>query len=318
MQKIKTVQPYKLLKVLFSDRSTAKSNAIKVMLITFVFAIIPPVIGGDGLLVLILLPTILLLILFPYMIYNPMLKDEYVPKKSYAFIRKLAKKELPSFLYDKEDEELRMFHSDVDYNTNVDLNETFGVNDKLIISYQNFDFEKKHMEDGDYLLGVSVQSLYCVYKKGSITKTKMSFDEIETIGLMLSIPNAYILQFRNNKNEEINVILYKETSLVVHPLLFINSLLDALDSYIENGGRPASNSSRRRVVINKGESSSGTSNQTVTSGVNRNIDISENHGAKTEAERSSSSRVLDFNYTSSILKEMADASYVDSNRKIEL
>ena len=76
------------------------------------------------------------------------------------------------------------YHQDIDFNVKVDLNAIFGVNDKLVISYQNFGYEKEKMEDGDYLLGVSPHGVYYVIKNQTITKTKINFNDIDTIGLL--------------------------------------------------------------------------------------------------------------------------------------
>ena len=305
MNKIKTVQPYKLLNVLFRDKSTAKSKAIKVGIIPLVFCLIWSFFDPEILFGVPLILFIMALIYSPFIFYNPKLGKDYVPKKSFGFIRKLAKGELPAFfgnMYKDEDKELRKFHSNIDYNTNLDLYELYGVNDKLILSYQNFDFKKQKMEDGDYLLGVSAQGLYCVSKKGTITKTKINFDEIVSVGLLFSIfrPICLALQIRSKRNEEINAILYVTTSDVVHPFLFINSLFEALDSFIENGGAVSNTSSRRRRV--------GVSPET-----NTGADSSETHRQDT-----SNRRVVDVSYSAGVLEEIRTATYVGTNRQIEI
>ena len=324
MDKIKTLQPYKLLKVLFRDKSTAKSKAIKVGLIALGSCLIMSVFDPE---ILIGVPLILLLMALmssPFMIYNPKIGENYVPKESFRFFRKIAKGELPAVfgnMYKSEDKELRKFHSNVDHNTNLDLYDLYGVNDKLIISYQNFDFKKQKLEDGDYLLGVSAQGIYCVCKNGTVTKTKINFDEIDSVGLLYSIfrPQSFVLQLRSKKNEEINAILYLSTSLVVHPFIFINSLLEALDDFIENGGGVSNNTSRRRrVVVNSGTTSS-TSNDMGQNDSGRSLDLGEtNTSTNEEQETSSSNRVVDITFSQSILEEMAGADYVESNRKIDL
>ena len=212
-------------------------------------------------------------------------------------------------------------HQDVDFNVNVDLNDVFGVNDKLIMSYQNFGYEKKNMEDGDYLLGVSAQGVYFVSKNQMVTKTKINFDEIDTLGLLSAIGNVYVFNIISTKNVEINIIINQNKSLMVHPVMLFNTLLNSLDSYILNGG-VASNtySRRRRVSISTGDTNGVANNTCAELDSQRIIDLDESEAQPNtiEGQETSNKRVVEITYSNGVLEEMAAASFIGSNRKIDL
>jgi len=358
MDKIKTVQPYKLYKKIFQDKSKAKVAVVSAVVLLLIMCIIDAELA---------LPIVLVLVLLgvPLMIYNPMLKKEYEPGKSYSWVKDSASgkptfviKWLPiigliggliadiaalmfpvctliagggcallAFLVKKNPEKwmdqesrLRMEnHQDVDYNVKVDLNDIYGVNDKLILSYQNFNFEKERMEDGDYLLGVSSQGVYFIGKNQTVTKTKINFDEIDTLGLLAAVGNVYVFNIISKQNVEINIIVNQNDSLVVSPVMLFNTLLNSLDSYIQNGGVVTNNASRRRRVVVNDSTPATTSNDTAQGDSRRNIELEETTGSNNEDQViSSSNRVVDIAFSQSILEEMAGADYVESNRKIEL
>lgn len=364
MDRIKTVQPYKLYKKIFQDKSKAKVAVVSAVVLLLIMCIIDAELA---------LPIVLVLILLgvPLMIYNPMLKKEYEPGKSYSWVKDYASgkptfviKWLPiigwiggliadiaasmfpmctlilgggftllAYLIKKKPEKLAMMdkwldkeshlrmenHQDIDYNVKVDLNDIYGVNDKLILSYQNFNFEKERMEDGDYLLGVSSQGVYFIGKNQTVTKTKINFDEIDTLGLLAAVGNVYVFNIISKQNVEINIIVNQNDSLLVSPVMLFNTLLNSLDSYIQNGGVVTNNASRRRRVVVNDSTPATTSNDTAQDDSRRNIELEETTGSNNEDQViSSSNRVVDIAFSQSILEEMAGADYVESNRKIEL
>ena len=360
MQKIKTVQPYKLYKKVFKDKSKAKWSIIGVL----AFLIIYPLIMGDP--ALFLMPLVMALLSLPLMVYNPFMKKEYEPGKSYSWVKDYASgkptfiiKWLPiigliggliadiaalmfpvctliagggcallAFLVKKNPEKwmdkesrLRMeSHQDVDYNVKVDLNELYGVNDKLQICYQNFDYEKTGMEDGDYLLGVSAQAVYFICKNKEIIKTKIDFEEIDTLGLLATIGNVYVFNMISQKGVEINIIVNQNNSLVVSPTMLFNSLLNLLDGFIQNGGIATSSTSRRkRMTINSSDSSAFAPEAPSLKDTGRNIDLGKTASLGEDSTASTSdNRVVDISYNDGLLAEMAAATFVESNRKIEL
>ena len=156
------------------------------------------------------------------------------------------------------------------------------------------------MEEGDYLLGVSPQGVYFVKKDQTITKTKINFDDIDTLGLLAGLGNVYVFHIISKHNDEINIIVDSNQSLLVSPIMLFNKMLKLLDAFIESGGAVTDSTSRRRRVSVPSSSSS-------SNGINT--------GASQE---SSNNRVIDISYSTGVLEEMRTATYVGSNRNIEI
>lgn len=295
MQKIKTVQPYKLYKKILKDRSKAKFALIGAVVVLLSSMVFDPDLG------LVLVPLFLILSI-PLTIYNPKLKAEYEPGVSYKYFRnyKNLQSKLPKALLDKEEQMRLENHQDVDFNVKVDLNDIYGVTDKLVMSYQNFSYEKKKMEDGDYLLGISPQGVYYVCKNQAVTKTKINFGDIDTLGLLAGIGNVFVFHIISKQNDEINIIVDQNDSLLVSPFMLFSALLKLLDDYILNGGVVANPSSKRRVVVSSrvGTSSGSTSAST--------------------QDATNNNRVIDLSYSTGVLEDMRTATFVGSNRQIEV
>lgn len=295
MQKIKTVQPYKLYKKILKDRSKAKFALIGAIVVLLSSMVFDPDLG------LVLVPLFLILSI-PLTIYNPKLKAEYEPGVSYKYFRnyKNLQSKLPKALLDKEEQMRLENHQDVDFNVKVDLNDIYGVTDKLVMSYQNFSYEKKKMEDGDYLLGISPQGVYYVSKNQAVTKTKINFGDIDTLGLLAGIGNVFVFHIISKQNDEINIIVDQNDSLLVSPFMLFSALLKLLDDYILNGGVVANPSSKRRVVVSSGVgTSSGSTSASTQDATNNN-------------------RVIDLSYSTGVLEDMRTATFVGSNRQIEI
>jgi hypothetical protein len=295
MQKIKTVQPYKLYKKILKDRSKAKFALIGAVVVLLSSMVFDPDLG------LVLVPLFLILSI-PLTIYNPKLKAEYEPGVSYKYFRnyKNLQSKLPKALLDKEEQMRLENHQDVDFNVKVDLNDIYGVTDKLVMSYQNFSYEKKKMEDGDYLLGISPQGVYYVSKNQAVTKTKINFGDIDTLGLLAGIGNVFVFHIISKQNDEINIIVDQNDSLLVSPFMLFSALLKLVDDYILNGGVVANPSSKRRVVVSSGVgTSSGSTSASTQDATNNN-------------------RVIDLSYSTGVLEDMRTATFVGSNRQIEV
>ena len=301
MQKIKTEQPYKLYRNIIRESPKAKNRVILLIILLLFVIVLTIVDPGLYQLWSIGLIIICILIYLPFQLYDPKLKAEYEPEVSYKQFRdyKSNQSKLPKVFRD-EDTLMRMdYHQDIDFNVKVDLNAIFGVNDKLVISYQNFGYEKEKMEDGDYLLGVSPHGVYYVIKNQTITKTKINFNDIDTIGL-LAVANIYVIHLISKQNDEINIIIDQIDSLLVSPVMLFNRMLKLLDDYILNGGVVANPSSKRRVVVSSGVgTSSGSTSASTQDATNNN-------------------RVIDLSYSTGVLEDMRTATFVGSNRQIEV
>ena len=361
MDKIKTVQPYKLYKKIYHDKSNVKLTFIISLILIFIY----PFLFGEPEMFLIV--PFFLIMMLPIMVYNPFLKKIYQPGKSYTWVKDYTNGRYPSFLTNflfivgfvgtivgliidldlgddfvfticgcsilllaflikkfpsifmsKEQKLRRKHHQNIDYNVKVDLNEIYGVQDKLIISYQNFNFEKKKMANGDYMLGVSPQSVYFISKNQIATKTKIDLADIDTLGLLATIGNVFVFNIISKHDIEINIILKEDDSLVVSPYALFNALLDNIDNFIQNGGVVANNSAHRRKIVTNNETSN-ASNETSLNNEGRNIDLEETKiSSNEESIKPTSNRIVDISFSSSIIEEMSEATYIESNRKIDI
>ena len=108
---------------------------------------------------------------------------------------------------------------------------------------------------------------------------------------------------------------------MVHPVMLFNTLLNSLDSYIRNGG-VASNTNymRRKVSVSTGDANGAANNTYAELDSQRIIDLDESEAQPNtiESQETSNKRVVEITYSNEVLEEMAAASFIGSNRKIEL
>lgn len=356
---IKTVQPYKLYKKFIGAKKSVKKGIFGALILIVILCNTDP---GKW-----LLAGFLILLAFPVMFYNPALKSQYEPGKSYSFVKDLAQGKRPSYLIkvlqivgfiggiildiatdcfpvftlllgafffifafvikkkpewfeDKADRKRRQNHQDVDYNVKVDLNEIYGVNDKMTLSYQNFHFDQKHLEKGDYLLGVSPLGVYFAHKLDSVNKTFIKFQDIDTLGLLAAIGNKFIFNIKSISNIEINIIIDQDDSLVVSPYKLIETLLDTLDSFLLNGSVDATPTTRRRRITVSPSSTDSAINKTedVVTDTGRSIELDTTTEGTTDKQSTRTNRVVDISFTETVIAELAAGEMITSNRQIEI
>lgn len=216
---------------------------------------------------------------------------------------------------------LRMInHQDVDYNVKVDLNDIYGINDKMTLSYQNFHFDQKHLEKGDYLLGVSPLGIYFAHKSDSVNKTFIKFDDIDTLGLLAAIQNTFIFNIKSKSNIEINIIIDEDDSLLVSPYKLFETLLDTLDAYILNNGVAATPTTRRRriTVLSSSTDSIIDKTEELVTDTGRSIDFDTTALESTDKQSTKSNRVVDISFTKTVMAELAAGELIKSNRQIEI
>lgn len=359
MSPIKTVQPYKLYKKFVDAKKSVKRGIIAAIGLIIILGIIDPTTW--------LIAGILIILAFPILFYNPFLKAQYEPGKSYSFVKEMAEGKRPSFIIkvlpfiglimgvvcdiigvcfpaftiacgllfwglsvaiqkkpelfeDKESKTRRLHHQDVDYNVKVDLNDVYGINDKMTLSYQNFHFDQKHLEKGDYLLGVSPLGVYFATKFDSVCKAFIKFEDIDTLGLLATFGNKFIFNIKSKSNVEINIIIDEDDSLVVSPYKIFDTLLDTLDSFIINGGiASAPTARRRRVTLSPTSQSSSINNTEVSSSVSgRSVELEMPETKIDEKQETTNNRVVDILFTDTVIAELTAGELVTSNRKIEL
>lgn len=353
MSQIKTVQPYKLYKKFADAKKSVKIGIITAIGLIIILGIIAPTAW--------LIAGILIVLAFPILFYNPFLKAQYEPGKSYSWVKEMAEGKRPSFIIkllpfigliigafggiilaiflgllfwglsvamqkkpelfeDKVSKTRRLHHQDVDYNVKVDLNDVYGINDKMTLSYQNFHFDKKHLKKGDYLLGVSPLGVYFATKSDSVCKAFIKFEDIDTLGLLATIGNKFIFNIKSKSNVEINIIIDEDDSLVVSPYKIFDTLLDTLDSFIINGGiASAPTARRRRVTLSPTSQSSSINNTEVSSSVSgRSVELEMPETKIDEKQETTNNRVVDILFTDTVIAELTAGELVTSNRKIEL
>lgn len=361
MIQIKTVQPYKLYKRLFSGKPSVKMAFFIALALIVILAIFEPF--------SLLISAVLVAISAPTIFFNPKLKPYYEPGVSYSWAKDYAKGMAPSYIHiilivigitagiildilleifplmtlifgggmylfsflmkkypekfmDKNYRRRLAFHEDVDYNVKIDLNTLYGVNDKLLLSFQNFSFEQKKLQKGDYLVGVSQRSIYFAHKANVVEKTKVDFDEIDTLGLLATLGNIYIIGITTKNGIDINIIINENDTMVVSAFKLFNTLLEAIDNYILNDGNVSVSTSRRRKVVvtqNQNPSTSNTSaNNTEEVLTNRNIEMDGANSETSEKSIDETNREIEITYTSGVLEDIANGEFIESNRIIEL
>lgn len=224
----------------------------------------------------------------------------------------------PEWFDDKADKTRRKSHQDVDYNVKIDLNDIYGINDKMTLSYQNFHFDQKYLEKGDYLLGVSPLGVYFAHKSNSVSKTFIKFEDIDTLGLLAAIGNKFIFNIKSKDNVEINIIIDQDDSLIVSPYKLFDTLLDTLDSYILNGS--STPTTRRRRITTSPSLNDSTINKTedVVTDKGRSIELDTTTVESMDKQSMKTNRVVDISFTETVLAELATGEMITSNRQIEI
>lgn len=226
----------------------------------------------------------------------------------------------PEWFEDTADTIRRQNHQDVDYNVKVDLNDIYGINDKMTLSYQNFHFNQKHLEKGDYLLGVSPLGVYFAHKLDSVNKTFIKFQDIDTLGLLAAIGNKFIFNIKSKSDIEINIIIDQDDSLVVSPYKLLETLLDTLDSFLLNGGVDSTPTVRRRRITVSPSSTDSAIKKTedVTTDTGRLIELDTPNKGPTDKQSTKTNRVVDISFTETVIAELAAGEMITSNRQIEI
>lgn len=360
MQKIKTVQPYKLYAKLVEAKPSVKRSfilGIVVMIAACLFAIIEDPI-------MLFVPILIVLLALPTVLYDPFLKQFYQPKESYSSIRDYAQglpprymvKFLPilgivvGILMDVIMDEFPVFtfglgimliilaglikffpnvflsqqfknqikhHKDVDYNAKVDLNVTYGVNDKLFLSYQSFNFDQHKLENGDFILGVSPLGIYFAHKKGKVEKLFIKYNEIDTMGVLLGIGNVLIFNVKSIHNNELNIIIDDNKSFVVSPYKIFDKLLTTVDEFLLNGSVASAPIERRRRVVTTSSTDIATPQvESTTNG--RAIDMDTTTETIKEPSENTNKRVIDIEFTPEVVAELAQGSFIEANRSIDI
>jgi len=189
-------------------------------------------------------------------------------------------------------------HQDVDYNVKVDLSDLYGINDKLLLCYQNFKFDQKHLNAGNYLLGLSAKSFYFVMKQENTEKYVVNFKDLTAIG-SLSMYGYSLLHFESKNQLEIDILMEQDASLAVNCAALMQKMWKTLDFFIINNENDSigNSKSRRRISITD--------------------DKGETHSENTESS-SIGNRIIDISYSEGVVSEIKAAPLIESNRVIEI
>lgn len=210
-------------------------------------------------------------------------------------------------------------HQDIDYNVKVDLNDIYGINDKMTLSYQNFQFDQEHLEKGDYLLGVSPLGVYFALKSDSVIKTFIKFEDIDTLGLLCTLGNIFIFNIQSKSKIEINIIIDPDDSLVVSQYKLAETLLNTLDSYILNDYKDQAHTTRRRrITVSPSSMNSSIRPEEITDNTGRSIDLSTVPENNREMQSTEKKRIVEISFTPTVNSELAAGEMITSNRQIEL
>lgn len=209
-------------------------------------------------------------------------------------------------------------HENIDYNVQIDLYDIYGVDDKMILSYQNFQIDQEHLERGDYMLGVSPRGIYFVNKLESVSKVFIRFDEIDTLGLLETIGNLFVFNIKSKNNIEISIIVNKGDSFVVSPEMLIATLLESLDLFLLGDAEANTAAKRRRITV-----STSTTESTNVKTEENSTDSCRSLEKKTEVDSTKKStkkghRIIDISFTQSLTSELSNGELITSNRIIDI
>lgn len=362
MQKIKTIQPYKLYAKLVNAKPSVKMS-IRIYAISFVIISLFWIIYDPTSAIII---AFFLILSLPLIAFDPWLKRYYQPKKSFDTVRAMAQggfspiitkhlpiigivggilvdvifdifpagililgggfnlialiaRKKPEVFMDKAAKIQQKFHKNIDYSAKLNLNTTFGINDKLILSYQNFPIKQKKLEKGNYILGISPLGIYFIHKKDSVEKLFIRYEEIDALGVCMPIGKVSILTIRSIYNNELNIITDGDESYVVSPMKLFDKLLTSIDEFLLNGSVETSSvSHRRRVVTSPSQivSKIPKSDKRITSG--RVIDINDTSNLTHKSIEKTTGRVIDIEYTPEVTAELTQGSFIEANRAIDV
>lgn len=223
-------------------------------------------------------------------------------------------------MMNKEDRIRIKNHQDIDYNVNIDLKDIYGVNDKMTLSYQNFDYKQKDLQKGNYILGISPLGVYFAHKVDSVIKTFIKFEDIDTLGLVQTIGNIFIFNIKSKSNVEINIIIDPDDSLVVSQYKLAETLLNTLDSFITNGRKGSAFSTRRRRITVSPSTADSSINKPEKKVVNagRVIDIDVSSNSIENKPSTNDKRIVNITFTPTVISELASGEMITSNRQIEI
>ena len=209
-------------------------------------------------------------------------------------------------------------HQDIDYNAKVDLNTIYGVNDKLLLSYQNFEFSQKRMEDGDFIVGVSPLGIYFARKKNTIQKLFVKYEDIDAMGILPGMANVFVFHIKTIQNTELNIIIDTTESLVVSPHKLFDKLLNTLDEFLLNGYVASATVERRRREVATPSTVIANTPRVESSTIGRAIDMDTTTETIKEPSENTNKRVIDIEFAPEVVEELAQGSFIEANRSIDI
>lgn len=236
---------------------------------------------------------------------------------SFTLIAYIAKNK-PEWFIEKSIKTQAKYHQNIDYNAKVDLNITFNVNDKLFLSYQNFELTQKQLENGNFILGVSPLGIYFAHKKNVTEKLFVRYEEMDSIGLLSGVGNVFIFHIKTIHNNELNIIIDATESLVVSPYKIFDKMLTSIDEFLLNGSVASATVERRRRVVTTPSSTVAATSQVESSTSGRAIEMDTTTETINESSDNTSRRVIDIEFTPEVLAELAQGSFIEANRSIDV
>lgn len=237
----------------------------------------------------------------------------------FTLIAYIAKNK-PEWFTEKSIKTQAKYHQNIDYNATVDLNTTFNVNDRLFLSYQNFALTQKQLEKGNFIVGVSPLGIYFAVKKNITEKLFVRYEEIDSIGLLSGIGNVFIFHIKTTLNTELNIIIDATESLVVSPYKIFEKMLTSIDEFLLNGSVASAPVGRRRRVVTT--PSTAVTNTPQVESVNtsggRAIEMDTMTGIVNDTVENPNKRVVDIEFTPEVVAELAQGSFVEANRSIDI
>lgn len=143
------------------------------------------------------------------------------------------------------------FHSDVDFSTNEYLVTALGFSaeEKILLSYQNFDAEE-FKAGSNAFAATATKLIVASFDGNEWTKQSNDLNQLSGIGIVGKDSESYAikLEFSDGADAWLYIGLYDK--LTSNPLMVIRGLLEAIDaSVLCDSGAPQI-AKRRRVVVN--------------------------------------------------------------------
>jgi hypothetical protein len=138
------------------------------------------------------------------------------------------------------------------------------------------------------------------------------------MGVLLGIGNVLIFNVKSIHNNELNIIINDNESFVVSPYKIFDKLLTTVDEFLLNGSVASTTVERRRRVVTTPSTVIATTPRVESSTSGRAIDMDTTTETINESSDNTNRRVIDIEFTPEVVAELAQGSFIEANRSIDI